>query len=112
MVAEAKRPGSITFLLAGLVLLVTVAGFAFFCIPLVKCPCCQGAGGHMKQVGISYGELHDCEACVGASVFRYEYFRGKFTLFNKLMQPVGMESWRRRDGEIHFEKFKPPDEKK
>src|SRR5947207_4764008 len=105
-----KRPGSITFLLVGLVLLVTMAGFTFFCIPLVKCPCCQGAGAHMKQVGISYGELHDCEACVGVSVFRYEYFRAKLTLYNTLMRPVGIESWRRPDSEIDFETFKLAEE--
>ena len=37
-----KRPGSITFLLVGLVLMVMVSGLAF--IPLFTCPNCHGVG--------------------------------------------------------------------
>jgi hypothetical protein len=37
-----KRPSSITFLLVGLVLLVTGAGFMLSFVPLLECPSCQG----------------------------------------------------------------------
>jgi hypothetical protein len=37
-----KRPGSITFLLVGLVLLVTGAGMFAAFVPIVKCPVCLG----------------------------------------------------------------------
>jgi len=36
-----KRPGSITFLLVGLVLLITAAGLFAAIVPLVQCPSCQ-----------------------------------------------------------------------
>ena len=47
-----KRPGSITFLLAGLVLLVTGAGLLAAFVPSVKCPDCQeGIVGYVLTNG-------------------------------------------------------------
>jgi hypothetical protein len=43
MDAAPKRPGSVTFLLVGLVLLVTAAGLSVF-LPIFQCPACGGTG--------------------------------------------------------------------
>lgn len=41
MTSSWKRPGSITFLLVGIILLVF--GVIFYFLPLVECPLCHGA---------------------------------------------------------------------
>lgn len=46
MDTASKRPGSITFFLVGLVLLVTVAGGAVMLYPFAGCPKCEGRGLH------------------------------------------------------------------
>ena|SRR6185436_1736244 len=46
MEVPTKRPGSITSLLVGLVLLVTVAGTGVMLYPFAPCPKCEGRGLH------------------------------------------------------------------
>jgi hypothetical protein len=62
-----KRPGSITFLLVGLVLLVTIGGGVAAWVPAVVCPRCQG--------GNEAYELKDGSILVAVSVYETTYAR-------------------------------------
>jgi hypothetical protein len=76
MDSPSKRPGSITFLLVGLVLLVMVAGILGL-VPLTICPACEGYGGPYG------GERAWCRRCAA---------RGRVPLLNKWLSKQG-EGW-------------------
>ena len=68
MTTDPNRPGSITFVLVGLVLLMALIGIGFGCFPLVECPCCRGRDFHAIQHLLSFDELIRCKACRGGKV--------------------------------------------
>lgn len=74
---QSKRPGSITFLLVGLVLLVTMAGLYVGLVPTVDCPVNQWdsfVDGMLRSHAVSTVTPLDCWRCHG---------HGRITLLNK-----------------------------
>lgn len=67
MALEPKRPASITFLLVGLVLLITAAGLFFCCFPIAPCPRCnrelQSYSPVLQREFIANGEQY-CSYCM------------------------------------------------
>ena len=73
---ESKRPGSITFLLVGLVLLVTVAGLFVAFVPVVLCPECKGE----PFAGWTNGHDPDSSRC---------WDRYRITILNRWQKGLG-----------------------
>ena len=91
-----KRPGSITSLLVGIVLLVTVAGIVGAFFPVFSCPRC--ARIRAKPDGEDFFVIRACECCGNT---------WKVTLFDRLLWKPAGQSSHRSEGKV-----KLPEEKK
>jgi hypothetical protein len=70
---EAKRSGSISSLLVGLILLLTVAGLILSVVPLARCPSC---GGHQKGFVLKNGSRIEMAEIVDVGT-DYVFFKSR-----------------------------------